>query len=204
MSKIVAYIRVSSKGQNYEMQRDAIVARGVSPSAWYAEKVSAKTSDRPELKRLLADVRAGIVSEVWIFKLDRLTRSGVADTFRVVDELRKAGVPLHCVADNVTIKPGEDTMSDVMTFALGLAAKLELTAKNDRIAAARARTESKGEAWGRPPRMSASELASAQRMKSEGRSVREIAAAIGVPRATVGRSIRRLTSTPDVVTIGVR
>lgn len=187
---VAAYVRVSSKGQDHAMQRDAIERRGLAVDVWYAEKASAKTTDRAELKRLLADARAGLFSELWIFRLDRLTRSGVADTFAVVSELRRAGVTLHSVSDNVTIKPGEDITSDVMLFALGLAASLERTARNERISAARTRMEAKGEPWGRPPRMTAAQLKTARRMRDEGRSVREIASAIGVPRATVGRAVQ--------------
>src|SRR5262245_20405619 len=97
-----AYIRVSSKAQDLATQRDAILKRS-APTVWYSETASAKTTDRAELKRLLADVRAGVVREVFVFKLDRLARTGVADTFRIVDELRRAGVTLHAVADNLTI-----------------------------------------------------------------------------------------------------
>jgi DNA invertase Pin-like site-specific DNA recombinase len=191
---VAAYIRVSSKGQDHALQRDAIQRRGVKVDAWYAEKASAKTTARAELQRLLADARAGFVNEVWTFKLDRLCRSGVADTFAVVSELRKAGVTLHCVADNVTIKPGEDVVSDVMLFALGLAAGLERTAINDRIAAARVRQEARGEPWGRPPRMTAAEVETARRMATEGRTVREISAALGVPRSTAARALRSVPS----------
>lgn len=189
MSQIAAYIRVSSRSQDHALQRDAIERRGVQIAAWYAEKMSAKTTNRPELKRLLADARAGLLREVWIFKLDRLTRSGVADTFAVVNELRRAGVTLHAVADNVTIKPGEDVVSDVMIFALGLAAGLERAAINDRIAAARTAQEAAGDPWGRPPRMTPAQRETASRMASEGRTVREISAALGVPRSTVGRCL---------------
>lgn len=184
---IAAYIRVSSKAQDHAMQRDAIERRGVKVDTWYAEKASAKTTQRAELQRLLADARAGLVTEVWVFKLDRLTRSGVADTFAVVTELRKSGVTLHCHADNVTIKPEADVVSDVMIFALGLAAGLERVAINDRIAAARTRLEASGEAWGRPPRMTGAERDTALKMKAEGKSMRAIAAALGVPKSTVGR-----------------
>ena len=189
MGQIAAYIRVSSKGQDHATQRDAIERKGVAPAVWYAEKASAKTTQRPELQRLLADARAGLISELWIFRLDRLTRSGVADTFAVVTELRRAGVTLHSVADGMTIKPGEDVTSDVLLFALGLAASLERTARNERIAAARTRMEAAGEPWGRPPRMTAAQTETARRMRGEGRSVREIAAALGVPRSTVGRAV---------------
>ena len=186
---IAAYVRVSSKAQDHALQTDAIGKR-TTPTAWYAEKASGKTTDRPELKRLMADVRAGKVTEVWVFKLDRLTRSGVGDTFRLVDELRRAGVTLYAVADGVTVRPGvDDLVSETMVFALSLAARLERTAINDRISAARVRMEASGEAWGRPPRMTPAEIEKARTMRAEGRSVREISAALGVPRATVGRAV---------------
>jgi hypothetical protein len=115
---IAAYVRVSSKAQDHASQVDAITRRA-TPTVWYAEKASAKTTDRAELKRLLADVRAGLVREVWVFKLDRLARTGVADTFAIVSELRRAGVTLHAVADNLTIRPGaDDIVSETLVFAL--------------------------------------------------------------------------------------
>lgn len=190
MPHVAAYIRVSSKAQDHALQRDAIERRGFQVDRWFSEKASAKTTNRTELRRLLADVRAGLVKELVVFKLDRLCRSGVADTFDVVKQLRAAGVTLHCIADNVTIKPGEDVVSDVMLFALGLAAGLERTAINDRIAAARTRMAARGEPWGRPPRMTAAQKKTASRMQKDGRTVREISAALGVPRSTVGRALR--------------
>lgn len=186
---VAAYVRVSSKAQDHALQRDAIERKGVQVSKWYAEKASAKTTQRAALQRLLSDARAGLFTELWIFRLDRLTRSGVADTFRVVEELRNAGVTLHSVAEGVTIRPGQDITSDVFVFALSLAASIERTAINDRIAAARTRMAANGEPWGRPPRMTPAELVTAARMKNEGRTVREIASALGVPKSTVARAV---------------
>lgn len=186
---VAAYIRVSSKGQDYETQRDAIERKGVKVERWYREKASAKTTQRPVLQEVLTDARAGVFSELWLFKLDRLTRSGVTDTYRVVGELRAAGVTLHLVADGVTIKPGEDIVSDVFVFALGMGAKIEHQARNERIAAARTRMAAAGEPWGRPPRMTGAERATAERMRGEGRTVREISAALGVPKSTVARLV---------------
>lgn len=188
-SGIVAYVRVSSKGQDDAMQRAAIVGR-VNPTVWYAEKRSASTNNRPELKRLLQDLRQGLVKEIYVFKLDRLCRAGVGGTFAIVDEIRKAGVTLHCIADNITIKPGNDVVSDVMVFALGLAAGLERAAIGDRIAAAMAHKEAKGEPWGRVPTMTPALIESAKRMQSEGRSVRTISAALGVSKSVVGRCLK--------------
>jgi DNA invertase Pin-like site-specific DNA recombinase len=50
---------------------------------WYSEKRSATTMAREELRRLLADARAGLLRgrRLYLFRLDRLTRTGIADQF---------------------------------------------------------------------------------------------------------------------------
>jgi DNA invertase Pin-like site-specific DNA recombinase len=192
--KTAVYVRVSSKGQNYESQWDAVrraLPAGVEPVV-YREKMSAKTTDRPELQRLLSDCRAGGIGALFIFRLDRLTRTGVGDTFRVVDDLARLGVALHSVSDNVHVLPGKDDLTTtVMLFALSLAAKLELVAKNERIAAARVVAEAKGTAWGRPSRITPADRARIRAMHAEGRTVREIAMATKTPRSTVQRALAR-------------
>src|SRR6266849_6224685 len=79
-----AYVRVSSRSQDHAMQRHAVeraaAARGDEVRVWYSEKRSAKVLARPVLDRLRADVRAGKVSKLYVYRLDRLTRSGVRDT----------------------------------------------------------------------------------------------------------------------------
>jgi len=94
-----AYIRVSSRTQDHGMQRAAIeraaAARGDTIGAWYAEKRSGKTITRPELDRLRADARAGSVRRVYVFRLDRLTRSGIRDTLEVVEGFRGHGWARH-------------------------------------------------------------------------------------------------------------
>ncbi len=190
-----AYIRVSSRSQDHGMQRHAIeqaaAARGDTIGAWYAEKQSAKTNARAELRRLRDDVRAGVVRKVYVFKLDRLVRTGVADTFAVVDEVRRAGAVLVAVADNLTIVPNkEDVTSEVLVFAFSLAAKLERAAINDRIAAARERIEAEGGRWGRPRKIDGPTLASARALRATGRTVRDVAVALKVKRSTLARALR--------------
>jgi len=194
MSAVVAYVRVSSKAQRFETQRDAIErearSRGDGIDEWRAEKQSARTMDRPELSQLRGDVRAGRIRKLYVFKLDRLSRTGVADTFEVVKELRKAGVTLVAVADNLTVKPdSEDVASECYVFALGLAAKLERAAINDRIAAARCRMAAEGKPWGRRPTMSPELVDRARAMKAQGRSIRSIAMGLKVGRGVVWRAL---------------
>jgi DNA invertase Pin-like site-specific DNA recombinase len=192
---IAAYVRVSSRSQDTAMQRHSIEraagARGETITTWYEEKRSGKTLQRPELDRLRQDIRTGLVKRLYTFKLDRLTRSGVADTFRVVEELKEAGCELIAVEDNnLHLKPStNDVVTDVFIFALGLGAKLERAAINERIAAARERIEAEGKVWGRPRRLKDEDRAKILDLKADGRSIRQIAVALKVPRATVGRAI---------------
>lgn len=196
MGSVCCYLRVSSRAQDAASQRTAIekaaAARGDAITEWFSEKRSGKALARPELDRLRALVQGGKVTTLYCFKLDRLTRSGVADTYRLVDEFRRAGCTLVAVADNLTIRAGaDDIVSETLVFALALAARLERAAINDRVAAARDRLEAEGRPWGRPPRLSRAECARLRALREEGRSVRDIAVAMKVPRSTVARALAR-------------
>lgn len=186
----VAYVRVSSKSQDLAMQRAAIeraaAARGdtIPPTAWYAEKRSAKTMKRAELVRLIADVRAGLVRRVYVFKYDRLCRTGVRDLLNVLEEFRAAGCEVMAVADVVDLN---GPAAEMILAALAFAARIERQAINDRIAAARDRVEAEGRSWGRPRRDF--DVEAARRMKADGRSVRSISMALKVPRATIQRAL---------------
>lgn len=188
----LAYIRVSSKAQGYASQKAAIekaaAARGDVIEAWCSEKKSAKTIKRPELDRLRADARAGRLRgrRLYIFRLDRLTRSGIRDTLEVLEELRGGGCEVVAVSDGF---PLTGPYAEVVIAVMSWASAMELRAKNERIAAARERIESEGGSWGRPKRMSDKVIAKALAMRESGRTIREIAVALKTPRATVARAL---------------
>ena len=187
-----AYVRVSSRSQDHAMQRHSIeraaAARGDRVGLWYAEKRSAKTLARPVLDRLRQDAREGKVRKLYVYRLDRLTRSGVRDTLEVVEELRAAGVELVTVADGFDL---EGPAAEIVLCVMAWAAKMERLAINERIAAARDRVEAEGGAWGRPRRMDDSQVARVLRLRRRGASLREISIAVEVPRSTIARAVRR-------------
>jgi site-specific DNA recombinase len=57
--------------------------------------ISGGTLERPALQRLLAEIDAGRVSMVVVYKIDRLTRS-LADFAKLVERLEKAGCSFVC------------------------------------------------------------------------------------------------------------
>jgi DNA invertase Pin-like site-specific DNA recombinase len=185
---VAAYIRVSSRGQDHAMQRAAVekaaAARGDAIGTWFAEKRTATTLDRPELERLRAAVRAGSVRKVYVFKLDRLARTGIRDTLAIVDEFRAAGCALVTVADGFDLNT---KAADLILAVMAWAAEMELHTRRERIAARRELADERGEPWGRPSRLTPATRARIVELRAAGLTVREVAARVKVPRATVGR-----------------
>ena len=79
---------------------------------------SGGTIERPALKQLLADVEAGKVDVIVVYKVDRLTRS-LADFARIVDTLDRAGASFVSVtqAFNTTNSMGRLTLNVLLSFA---------------------------------------------------------------------------------------
>ena len=67
----IGYARVSTTDQNLELQLAALKEAGCGRI--YQEKISGANRERPELQRLLDQLRPDDVVVVW--KLDRLARS---------------------------------------------------------------------------------------------------------------------------------
>jgi DNA invertase Pin-like site-specific DNA recombinase len=189
--RTVAYLRVSTSAQDTGAQRAAIeaaaAARGDSIAEWFDEVRGAHTLRRPELKRLRASVIAGQVGRVYVFRLDRLARSGVADTFRLLDQFRAYNCALVTVADGMPAMEGP--WGDVVIAVLAAAAEIELGALRERLRVARIRCEREGRKWGRPPRLTRADWPRLLELKAQGYTVRKIAMAIKVPRTTVQRAL---------------
>lgn len=192
----IAYLRVSSRAQDFATQRSAIeraaTARGDTITDWRAEKRSGKTLARPELDRLRADARAGHVRKLYVFKLDRLTRSGIRDTFEVIEELRAHGVELVSVSDGFAL---DGPAAEVVLAVMAWAAKMERLAINERISAARERVEAEGGSWGRPRKIDHRAREKMLAMKTTGKSIREIAMAMKIPKSTVARVVSQKRTT---------
>jgi site-specific DNA recombinase len=102
-----AYI-LSQKGEGWSANREAYDDGG-----W-----SGGSMDRPGLKQLLADIEAGQIDIVIVYKVDRLTRS-LADFARMVDLFDKHGVSFVSVtqAFNTTSSMGRLTLNVLLSFA---------------------------------------------------------------------------------------
>lgn len=99
--------------------------------------ISGGTLDRPDLQRLLADIDAGLVQMVVVYKIDRLTRS-LADFAKLVERFDAAGCSFVSVtqAFNTASSMGRLTLNVLLSFAQF---EREVTAERirDKIAASK-------------------------------------------------------------------
>ncbi|MGH3405853.1 MAG: recombinase family protein, partial [Streptosporangiaceae bacterium] len=86
---LIGLARVSTDGQDAQLQRDALAAAGTGRI--YEEKISAgkAVSDRAGLAAAVAGLRPGDTLTVW--KLDRLGRS-VKDVLTIAEDLHAKGI----------------------------------------------------------------------------------------------------------------
>ena len=126
------YARVSKEELNLEHQIKAcktfISLQNDNVVDVYTDKVSGTKSRRPELNRLITDMRTGKFDVVVIWKLDRLGRS-LQHLLHVVDEFKKFNIDFVCVSQNIDTS----TASGNFTFhILGAVAEFERTLISER------------------------------------------------------------------------
>ncbi|MCZ8147795.1 MAG: recombinase family protein [Roseomonas sp.] len=101
--------------------------------------VSGGTLERPALKRLLADIEAGLVDVVLVYKVDRLSRS-LMDFAKLVETFEAHDVTFVAITQslNTTTSMGRLTLNMLLSFAQY---ERELVGERvrDKIAASRAR-----------------------------------------------------------------
>ncbi len=98
MNSITAvYIQVSTQEQRTDSQEQELRRycrqRGWKDLRFYADKISGAKATRPELERLMQDIRAGAIQRLVVYKLDRLGRS-LTHLALILDELNRLQVPL--------------------------------------------------------------------------------------------------------------
>ena len=80
--------------------------------------VSGGTLERPALKRLLADVEAGRIDVILVYKIDRLSRS-MLDFLKLVETFERHGVTFVSITQsfNTTSSMGRLTLNMLLSFA---------------------------------------------------------------------------------------
>jgi DNA invertase Pin-like site-specific DNA recombinase len=181
----LGYARVSTDDQDLRLQRGALEAAGCR--RLFEEKISGAKRTRPELDRLLGQLRDGDV--VIVARLDRLARS-TRDLLEIADTIADVGAGLKSLAE-----PWADTTSPagkmVLTVFAGIA-EFERALILQRTGAGRAAAKSRGVRFGRPERISLDQWTHYGPLLRSGEMSPAVAAKlIGCGRATVYRRLQR-------------
>jgi DNA invertase Pin-like site-specific DNA recombinase len=184
----IAYARVSTDDQDLSVQRAVLKSAGCRRI--FEEKVSGAKRDRPQLARLVDSLREGDV--VVVARLDRLARS-TRDLLEIAELLNGHGAGLRSLGE-----PWADTTSAagrmVLTVFAGIA-EFERALIHERTSSGRTAARARGVRFGRPPRLTAEQVALGRRLVDEGGSVRQVARAIlKCHPATLYRELARISA----------
>ena len=185
---LFGYARVSKDDQDTATQVAALKAAGCEKI--YREKASGGRWDRPELHRLIEQLRKGDVLVVW--KLDRLSRS-LRDVLILMEQLgqTKAGFKSLTEAIDTTTPAGRMMMQMVGAFA-----EFERAMLRERTKAGLETARQEGRIGGRRAKLSLQQQAEIRKMVSkDDKTAADAARLFKIHPATVSRLLARPSTT---------
>ena len=146
LSRLVGYARVSSNGQELQLQLDALKKAGVAKAEVFTDKVSGSKAARPGLEKCLQQLKPGDTLLVW--RLDRLGRS-IRHLIDLVADLHQRGVRFKSLCDGAidTTTASGELIFHVFSALAQFERRLIVERTNAGLTAARSR----GRLGGRPP-----------------------------------------------------
>ncbi len=187
MTRVALYARVSTNGQTVENQLRELQAvakrHGWKVVATFIDNAVSGAkgrNERPGFADLHKAVAQRQVDLVAAWSVDRLGRS-LQHLVGFLGELHAKGVDLYLHQQGIdTTTPAGRAMFQMM----GVFAEFERAMIQERVKAGLARAKSDGTRLGRPP-LSQEQREEVLGLRSEGRTIRQIAAATGLSRGSV-------------------
>jgi DNA invertase Pin-like site-specific DNA recombinase len=186
---LIGYARVSTNDQDTAAQAAALKAAGCERI--FREKASGGRWERPELHKLLEQLRKGDVLVVW--KLDRLSRS-LRDVLTLMERIQeaKAGFRSLTEAIDTTTPAGRMMMQMIGSFA-----EFERAMLRERTKAGLESARKQGRIGGRRPKLLPQQQAEIVRMVTKGKKTAADAARLfNVHPATISRLLAQARTVP--------
>jgi DNA invertase Pin-like site-specific DNA recombinase len=190
---LVGYARTSTVDQEAGLEAQQRDLAGAGCEKVFAEKVSSVATHRPQLEAALEFVRQG--DTLVVAKPDRLARS-TSDLLAIVGRLEAKGVALLVQSMGGQSVDTRTPTGKLMLTMLGAIAEFErnlmLERQKEGIAKAKAEKKYKGRAP--TAQRQAAEVVA---MRAGGKKAPEIAAALGISRASVFAILKAARSTAE-------
>jgi DNA invertase Pin-like site-specific DNA recombinase len=184
------YLRVSSRKQDTASQEPDLkrwLAAHPGPARWYRDTFTGKTMDRPGFTQLWADVVAGELGAIVVWRLDRLGRTASGLT-KLFEDLGQRKVNLVSIKDGIDLAtPAGRLMANVLASV----AAYENEVRSERVIAGQAVARAKGVRFGRPAgsgkplKLTPRKRSQVVTLAAEGKPVAAIARMVELSRTTV-------------------
>jgi DNA invertase Pin-like site-specific DNA recombinase len=187
------YARVSSQSQDLRSQEPDLQTWAKAQAEdvrWYKDKATGTNMERPGLDKLLAEAKAGQISRVVVWRLDRLGRTA-RGLLALLDELQAFGVGFVSLREGIDLNTPAGRL---MLVVLAGVSQYETEVRKERQLAGIARAKAEGKRWGgRKPgtriRLSVEKEALIRQLYAEGKAVAAIARLVGLSRKSVYKAL---------------
>lgn len=202
-SKTAVYVRVSTTNgtqttdsQLHEVRRYCS-ARGWMDLEIYDDRISGAKSSRPQLDRMVQDMRRGNISRIVCYKLDRMGRS-LTHLALIIDEMNRLKVPLICTSQGIDTSE-QNACGSFQIAVLMAVAEFERAIIRERVNSGLAAARSKGVRLGRPAILQ-QRHEDVFELRKQGRGIREISRELRMPVSSVAKVLKTRTEmgTPAV------
>lgn len=183
--QLLGYARVSTGHQSLNQQHDALAEVGVSADRIYDDKLSGTSTkeQRSGLTALLDYARPG--DTIVVVGIDRLGRNA-AEVMTTIRDLGQREIVLRSLREGIDTSNAAGRM---VAGVLASLAELELELQRERRTAAKSARKARGLPIGRPKALSDLQIRQAEQLRASGEPIPEIAATLGVSRATLYRAL---------------
>ena len=180
---LIGYARVSTQDQDNAAQIAALKSAGCE--LIFQEKATGGRWERPELHRLLGQLRKGDVLVVW--KLDRLSRS-LKDVLTLMEKIQQGGAGFQSLTEAIdTTSPGGRMMMQIV----GAFAEFERAMLRERTRNGLDAARKEGRVGGRRPKLKMHQQEEIRHLVNAGQKTAADAARLfNVHPATVSRLLQ--------------
>ena len=191
--KTAIYMRVSSAQQKLDSQLDELT-RWVEQNnrqsvKWYRDKFTGKSMQRPGFEKLYQDLATGKLSEIVVWRLDRIgrTASGLVSLF---EDLARYNCNLVSIKDSLNLSTAAGRLH---AHIIASVAAYETELRGERVKAGQEAARARGKRWG-----------GSKKGKRKGKTEERVKSVLalleqGVPKAQIARSLQ--ISVPTVYSI---
>jgi DNA invertase Pin-like site-specific DNA recombinase len=185
------YGRISTRDKRQDVEnqltqlREFAARLGWTVTHEFIDRESGSTADRPQFQAMFRGASQRKFDVLLFWSLDRLSREGVLETLQHLNHLTSYGVNYRSFTEQYFDSCG--IFKDAVISILATIAKQERIRISERVRAGLDRARSRGKRLGRPRVVV--DAARIGRLRTQGRTVRDIARELGYSRSLVHKTL---------------